>query len=449
MSRNSTNNIGTIVSKRESKPWTWGRVAFLKPETEDRFMALACEPLSNPAKELTDDLAIAVGQIQGRKRQTKELKLAVGAIVADLLAAAAEPLHRYSFRPLGKAAFAGQRVGHGPAKDALDGLMNLDLLFNEPGFKCWTNRDLPGQATRYKAKSGLLSLALGYGVTPSNWSAHFRYAPPPGKVANPIIVRGKREYWHKADKGPKQKINKADPLYVAAAAQVDAINAYLARQVIGGCHHHGFRRIFNHGDQQNFAFNMGGRLYAIGGGYQNMKKELRQSITINGEATAELDFRASHLTILYGLAGQTLDPAVDPYAITGFPRAVVKAWIAMTLGYNKFHARWSGETIEGLAEKGIDASTYSIEGVRAAVLNQHPIFLEWPNSKMRWPELQHKESCVIIDSVYKLAFDYDVPSLPVHDSLIVPVSELAVAKRALEDLFTAQVGGTPVLAVKA
>jgi hypothetical protein len=71
------------------------------------------------------------------------------------------------------------------------------------------------------------------------------------------------------------------------------------------------RRIFARG-----SFKLGGRAY---GWYQNIPKEWRKRITINGSATAELDFRAMHLSMLYNEAN-TLMPAGDPYAIPGWQR---------------------------------------------------------------------------------------------------------------------------------
>ena len=412
-------------------------------------MALVFEPTTESSFALAASLCKLIQEASRRTNTTKKLLQAISAVVGDLLAAAGISADLYSFRPLGKAEFEGQRVGYTPAKDTLDALAALNLIEHESGFQCGMNRYGNGQATRYRANAALLELALGYGITPSNWSMHYRYAPRPSKVVHPIIVRGKREHWHDDTKGPKLPVNRADPTYWAAAKQVQDLNAYMARQSITGCVFMGFRRIFNYGDQPGFDHNMGGRLYAIGGSYQHLPSNERAAMAINGERVIELDIRASFLTMIYGLSGEPLDPEHDPYMMAWPPRDVAKAWATMTFGYGGFQNRWSPQTkITLLKKKGIDLNDYPIERVRAAVLEQHPILKGWPDSSLRWPELQYRESCAIIDAVCALAFIHGVPALPVHDSLIVPASRLMLAKQVLESSFEREIGSRPVLTIK-
>jgi hypothetical protein len=82
-----------------------------------------------------------------------------------------------------------------------------------------------------------------------------------------------------------------------------------------GAVHSDLHRVFNRG-----CFNLGGRLY--GGWWQNIPKEFRADITINGSPTIELDFPRLHPTLLYGEAGQQLHG--DPYEIFGWDRTRVK-----------------------------------------------------------------------------------------------------------------------------
>ena len=71
-------------------------------------------------------------------------------------------------------------------------------------------------------------------------------------------------------------------------------------------------RVFNNGKLTN-----GGRFY--GGWWQNIKKDYRRAITINGGTTAELDYSSLHPSMLYALEGKT--PPDDCYALDGFPKA--------------------------------------------------------------------------------------------------------------------------------
>jgi len=72
----------------------------------------------------------------------------------------------------------------------------------------------------------------------------------------------------------------------------------------------------------------------------------------------------------------------------------------------------------------------------------------WPDSSLRWPELQYRESRAIIGAVYTLAFTHDVAALPVHDSLIVQASKLMLVKQVLERSFEQEIGSKPVLTIK-
>lgn len=77
------------------------------------------------------------------------------------------------------------------------------------------------------------------------------------------------------------------------------------------------RRIFNIDPQH------GGRLFTMGRiSHQNIPRDERHDITINGEPTVELDFKAIHPHILYSDKG--LPVPADCYAIGKWPRDLVK-----------------------------------------------------------------------------------------------------------------------------
>ena len=100
---------------------------------------------------------------------------------------------------------------------------------------------------------------------------------------------------------------------------------------------------------------MGARLYCTGeGNYQQMSKNDRLAMTINGEPVVEIDINASYLCILYTKLNEPLPDREDFYKIPDLPRQVVKAWMTATLGFDKFHIRWPVKTKQRLAEKGIE-----------------------------------------------------------------------------------------------
>jgi len=424
----------------------------INANTQDSYMSLSYTAETRESLGLVDYIADSIHSTLHRLYGvTNKLRQAVAAILADLLSIANQPDDQFLYRPRGNADFKGQRIGYRPCIDALNGLVTLDLLHHKPGIWLGSHKQGEGDTARYRAEPALLELALRYGITPGNWRSHFIPAPRPNAMAHPVIVRGKRQFWDREDKGKKLTIIKTDPVYIAAAEQVNRINTYMAPQLITGCKHDGFIRIFNHGDQDGFAYNMGGRLYskASGVSYQNMEKHHRHDMRINGKPVVELDIRASFLTILYAQRGIAPDPLIDPYTFGPIPREVIKAWIAMTLGYDRFHSNWSDETVEKLKGKGIDLrKEYPIDSVRAAVIDEHPILHGWPNSTVRWQELQYIESSAIIDAVEVLGLRHGITALPLHDALLVQRSNIDTASEVLADTFSKRIGVSPVFKIK-
>jgi len=79
--------------------------------------------------------------------------------------------------------------------------------------------------------------------------------------------------------------------------------------------HSDLYRVFNRS-----SFECGGRMY--GGWWQNIPRQLRHEITINGSPTIELDYPHLHPTLLLREIGEIADG--DPYEISGWDRRLVK-----------------------------------------------------------------------------------------------------------------------------
>src|SRR5262249_39473309 len=71
----------------------------------------------------------------------------------------------------------------------------------------------------------------------------------------------------------------------------------------------------------NRSFKMGGRFY--GPWFQNIEKELRDTIGINGNSTEEPDYPEHHARLLYDSCERLMPP--EPFILDGWPRKVVKA----------------------------------------------------------------------------------------------------------------------------
>jgi hypothetical protein len=186
----------------------------------------------------------------------------------------------------------------------------------------------------------------------------------------------------------------------------------------------------------------GGRLYAAptNFSYQSLSPEERLQIRLNGEEVAEIDIKASHLTLAYKLLGKSLAGDLyernedDPYAIDGLPRPVVKLFVTAMFGAGRMPERWPQGARERLSKstkgrKPLDLRRYKVSEVKEAVLRRHPVVSDL--SEIEWGRLQFIESEAVIRAALRLKREFSVPSLPVHDSLIVPISAWWVAKDVL------------------
>lgn len=420
-------------------------------EREHLYMALHTQPRSDAAVAMISALASDMSTALKMPRSpTKKFIFGLGAIVSDLLEGLAYHPIKHCCRHLRAGSFTDAPIGY-KAFRTLSAYMQLSGFIEVEKGK-WFRRsaDGEGKLSLIKATPKLLRFALMYGVTPATHAVHFMRLPRPALIAAPIKLS--RERVRKLGmKLPKSVmvINPADMEAKALAEQVNRLNAYFAKQDISPDRHHAFQRQFHNGDTLGFDWNKGGRLYSLGNGYQQMSQDERAAMLINSKPVVEVDIGSSHIRILYGLYGDPLDPAVDPYIIAALPRGVVKDFVTMTLGYSGFQRAWSLRKKEEYAERGIDLQkTYPIAKVREAVLNDLPLLQEWKDSPVRWDDLQYAESCAIIDCMEILAFEHDVPALPVHDSIIVPAKDQQLAMDVLTRCFQKHTGAVPMLKIK-
>jgi len=80
-------------------------------------------------------------------------------------------------------------------------------------------------------------------------------------------------------------------------------------------------------------------------------------MTIGGKEVVEIDINASYLTILHGISDHPLPNRDDLYALGGYDRVIVKAWITATIGHHGFHTRWPKNAIQEIKDAGIDKPT--------------------------------------------------------------------------------------------
>ncbi|TPL51612.1 hypothetical protein [Mesorhizobium sp. B2-4-6] len=188
-------------------------------------------------------------------------------------------------------------------------------------------------------------------------------------------------------------------------------------------------RVFNDG-----SFDHGGRFY--GGWWQNVPKEYRRFITINGVPTVEIDFSSMQPAMLYAKIGQQIEG--DAYAIDGFPselRPLVKtATLKMINAPGRIQAPSRPALPEGISWKGL----------QQAILDKHEPIAEYFRSG-EGIRLQRLDSD-IAENVIMRMMNRGIPVLPIHDSFIVATEYGDELSGVMLDAYRERMGGMRISA---
>jgi hypothetical protein len=157
-------------------------------------------------------------------------------------------------------------------------------------------------------------------------------------------------------------------------------------------------------------------------------------MTINGEEVCEIDIRASYLTIYHAHYGAPLDPdpECDPYVLPGLgveARDVVKRRFVATFGNDGHLERWPNEIAREYREKHGRplGKQYPVRRIREIAVQRYPLLEKWGTEEFGWGDLMYIESEAMLGAMLEL-MEKGIPSLSVHDSLIVPVSRREIAE---------------------
>jgi hypothetical protein len=191
-------------------------------------------------------------------------------------------------------------------------------------------------------------------------------------------------------------------------------------------------RVFHRGD-----FNLGGRFY--GGLWQNMPETSgydrdgryrigREQITINGEPTAEVDYRAMHIRLLYQEAGKPMPD--DPYDFAPRDQAKLALLIAINARSHRSAVRALADALR--QEGGIGDPYATAQKLLRAAKARHPD-IAWALASDAGVRLMRKDSelaeRVMLESVRAIG----IAPLAVHDSFIVPARQKGRLMEAMED----------------
>jgi hypothetical protein len=174
-------------------------------------------------------------------------------------------------------------------------------------------------------------------------------------------------------------------------------------------------------------------------------------MTINGEPVAEIDIKASFLTIYHAMVKQPLQGSSDPYAaVSGIDRPIVKLWTTVSFGNSKPAIRWPTKTARDFKkETGKDLSKVAKAKVVAArMLEAFPALKKLENRSDVWADLQYLEGQALMGTMLLLMREHGVPSLSMYDGIIVPKSKTDLAKNTLKRVFKEVVGTEPILTVE-
>ncbi len=187
------------------------------------------------------------------------------------------------------------------------------------------------------------------------------------------------------------------------------------------------RRVFN-----NSSFEQGGRFY--GGWWQILPKSYRKYITIDDEATVEVDFTGLHPTMIYAIKGAECPD--DPYELPGFTqrREAIKAAANIMIN-SKDLGKVYGAIFE---DEKCESIRYEAKSVVAALKKKHTSISEFFCSGSGL-KLQYEDSQMAEEILLSLS-GKGIVALPIHDSFIVKLRHLKELDDTMREVSTRRFG---------
>lgn len=422
------------------------------------FMPLLGGARSAAADDLVDALLTeavnprAIGK-QRRPSSATKARAALGALLGDLCRF--HPQGRNGKHGMAPKDFPSATLGFGRTafilvRDALEG---AGLLRVKVGWN-FTDEGFDGGLIRFGGSVTIFGLSpklverLGELCGPDA-AKHWFHGRLKVQPVEPLLsLRSRKDAQGKWEELP---IPPDDPVATKMAERLTALNGFLDGRV-GGVAFAGVRRTFNDGDMPEYRWRRGGRFYSRKGGepYEMMGEIGRvKTILLDGEIVGEVDIRASHLSVIHALLGLRFDPqSTDPYACGGIHREAVKVFLTASFGLGHLNLkRWSPRSREAYFEKSKGRNLgddYKVDEVRSAVLARYPFLASLEDRGINSLDLQWHEAEVLGLAMEELMAK-GIPTLPVHDALLVPQRHLDNAKAALRRAFVLHFGNERVI----
>jgi hypothetical protein len=182
-------------------------------------------------------------------------------------------------------------------------------------------------------------------------------------------------------------------------------------------------RVFNRG-----SFGCYGRLHGF---WQNMPKESRRLIRINGEPVAEPDFPQLHPNLIYHRRGKILRG--DAYDVDGFERKDCK--VAFNAAVNARTPRHAKEAIS----KNLNMPYAEAKRLYEAIVHRHTDVADAFASD-EGIHLMRMDSDIAVNVLMQCQ-RRDIPVLPVHDSMIVPEQDEGTVRAIMGAAYRARTNG--------
>ena len=372
-----------------------------------------------------------------RKKILKHLKV----VVLDLYICYLANPRIYVAYPRGSSAYGpGTRLnqlylGLDSMKRVVNGLSSLGYLEDHRGI--YNRVTEIGFQSRMRATSRLIDLIQNYEVTPS------------------MISREESDFIVLRDQETKEEISFDDTEeIVRMREELGSYNTFLQGHKLGlsmppdeirdilierrcaaiDYTRNSLYRIFN-GD-----FTTGGRFYR--GWWQNIPRDIRKHITIDGEPCSELDYSGQHLLLLYARGGDEYRWLKglydDPYALEGYGdevRDLLKVATLILVNEPDRH-----KAIQAIREKinydfrDLESTSAFINPLIDGMMEKHPTVREHFFSGSGGA-LQFQDSQVAA-YVLKHMQAHGYLALPVHDSFVVQDRHLGQLYSLMKEAYT-------------
>lgn len=427
-------------------------------------------PVSQEAKAFTQHIHDLLREAEKRARAPKaevaaEFLRTVERFVSNLIVLKAKPNDAgWMGQSMGKGAQRGAGIAYRHLKAVVEGLKAeglVDHVLGTPAYgQDWDNAakkmQKAGEASKFMATPSLVSLLEGFGVSLTDVPKHFRLHRDTIELRGP---RGAKDYSAYGDNPRTLKLSYKPTAHTQQLTEtVEDLNSFLSGFKLSGGSHSRFYRIFNECTSlDDYRWNKGGRLYSDSGtdeqSYQMLSgkgaEASRQQLKIDGEPTVELDISASYLTIFYSLIGKPLPlpTGSDPYTRIHSNRTLAKDWVKISFGNGHPLERWTPKYSKEYREqngKG-PGDVLPAAQMKQAALLAFPELTRIGTFGVTWADLMFVESEVVIGAMGQLQRMDRVPSYPVFDSLIVPVSRIEVSVLRLIESFCHAIGVVPLI----